>query len=149
MIIYLGADHRGFQLKEHVKGLLHNQGYETADTGALKKEEGDDYPDFAKAVAERVAAEPNRDKGILFCGSGAGVDIVANKIPGVRSVLGFSTDQVYSARHDDDVNVLSIAADFTDEAEIDNMVRVFMATPFSGEENHKRRLKKIASLEGN
>lgn len=147
MVIYLGADHRGFELKEAVKQSLRDEGYEVVDMGNAEKVEGDDYVDFAKLVAEKVSRDPLKARGILFCGSGAGVDITANKFRHVRSVLGFSADQVFDARRDDDVNILSLAADYLSEADAKNIVRVFMRTPFAGEERHRRRLEKISDIE--
>jgi len=147
MIIYIGADHRGFKLKETLKNFLHGEGYEVADLGAASFEQGDDYPDFAAAVGKKVSAEPERDRGILVCGSGVGMDVVANKFPGVRSAVAISADQIYAARHDDDVNVLCLAADFISDEDAQKIVEVFMATPFSGEERHKRRLEKISRIE--
>lgn len=145
MIIYLGADHRGFNLKERLKDFLRNQGYEIADMGAARYEESDDYPDFARAVAENVGTDPEGSRGVLICGSGVGVDIVANRFPNVRSAVAISADQIYKARHDDNANVLSLAADFISEADTQRIVKVFLATPFSGEERYKRRLQKIPS----
>jgi ribose 5-phosphate isomerase B len=147
MVIYLGADHRGFELKEMIKRFLRDEGYEVADMGNTQKVEGDDYVDFARAVAEKVSRDPVKARGILFCGSGAGMDIAANKFRRVRSVLGFSADQVFDARHDDDVNVLSLAVDFVSENDAKNMVRVFLGTPFGGEERFRRRLEKISDIE--
>ncbi len=147
MVIYLGADHRGFELKEAIKQFLKDDGYEVADMGNSVRDETDDYADFARAVAEHVSSDPAQSQGILLCGSGAGVDITANKSRHVRSVLGFSADQVFDARHDDDVNVLSLAADFLTENDAKNIVRMFLKTPFSGEERHRRRLEKISDIE--
>jgi RpiB/LacA/LacB family sugar-phosphate isomerase len=147
MVIYLGADHRGFELKEVLKQFLKDEGYEVADAGNLEKEEGDDYPDFGAAVAEKVSRNAETARGILICGSGAGMDIVANKFRQVRSVLGFSADQVFDARRDDDVNVLSLAADYLAEGDAKNIVRAFLKTPFAGEERHRRRLRKLSDIE--
>ena len=148
MIIYLGADHRGFKLKETLKEFLLSVsgGYEVVDLGAVSYEEGDDYPDFAAAVAEKISAQLE-NKGILICGSGVGMDIVANKFTGVRSATALSIDQVYSARHDDDVNILTLAADFLDGDNIEKIVAIFVATPFAEEERYKRRLDKISKIE--
>lgn len=147
MVIYLGADHRGFELKEFAKHLLKEEGYEVLDMGSNQKVEDDDYVDFAKAVAEKVSLDPVNARGILFCGSGAGMDVTANKFPRVRSVLGFSPDQVFDARRDDDVNILSLAADYLSETDAKNIINVFMSTPFAGEERHRRRLEKIYDIE--
>jgi ribose 5-phosphate isomerase B len=148
MVIYLGADHRGFSLKETLKEFLKEKGYEAVDLGGVSYDEKDDYPDFASAVARKVSAAPRESRGVLACGSGAGVDIVANKFPNVRSVLALSSNQVYDARHDDDVNVLSFSADSTDPAAAQKLLATFLETPWSEAEKDRRRLQKIAGLEG-
>lgn len=147
MIIYIGADHRGFNLKERIKPFLHDLGYECFDVGNAKYDEKDDYPDFAVAVAKKVSAEPDRDRGILICGSGVGVDVVANKHKDVRSALAISTDQIFDARHDDNVNILSLAADFVAEEDALKIVRIFLETPFAGDGRFKKRLEKISFIE--
>ncbi len=147
MIIYIGADHRGFKLKEYLKRFLTDKAYTVADVGATQYTEGDDYPDYAKEVGKKVSNDPQGSRGILICGSGFGVDIAANKFPGVRSALPMSPDHVYQARHDDDVNVLSLAADFIDEAEAVKMLQVFLSTPFASESRYTRRLTKISAIE--
>ena len=147
MLIYLGADHRGFNVKEKVKEYIKGLGYEIADMGAASYDANDDYPVFAKLVAEKVGPSLTHDRGILACGSGAGMDIAANKFRGVRSTLAVSPDQVYAARHDDDVNVLVLEADFMEEEQSLQAVQVFLATPFGGEARHARRLKEITDIE--
>ncbi len=147
MIIYIGADHRGFKLKETLKKFLQESGYTVSDLGNTQYFEGDDYPDFAKLVAQKVSADALNSRGILICGSGVGVDVVANKFPNVRSALGFSPDQVVEARSDDDVNVLALAADFLEEAEAKKIVSVWLQTPFDGDERDKRRIEKIRQID--
>lgn len=147
MLIYLGADHRGFNLKESLKNFLKNKGYETADLGNIQYDEKDDYPDFAAAVGKKVSGAPDESRGILICGSGAGVDVAANKFRSVRSAIAVSSDQIYQARRDDNINVLSIAANFTLEADAQKIALTFLETPFSGEARHQRRLDKISQLE--
>jgi ribose 5-phosphate isomerase B len=147
MTIYIGADHRGFNLKEHLKVVLKNEGYEVVDAGAMAYDKEDDSPDFARPVAEKVGANSETDRGILICGSGFGMDIAANKYKNVRAVLPMSADHAYQARHDDNANVLSIAADFTDEGTAEQIVKVFLATPFAKEERYARRLEKIRQSE--
>lgn len=143
MLIYIGADHRGFKFKEALKIFLKEKGREIVDCGNERYEEDDDYPDFAKAVAEKVAENPDENCGILICRSGVGVDIVANKFKGVRSALVSNPEQARLSRNDDDTNILSLAADFLNENEAKEIAGVWLETPFSGEENHKRRLQKI------
>jgi ribose 5-phosphate isomerase B len=149
MVIYIGADHRGFALKEQLKDALKNDAYEVVDMGAPALAPTDDYPDYAKLVAQKVSEVPSSARGILICGSGAGVDVVANKFLDVRSVLGISTDHVYQARHDDDVNVLSIASDFIEPDTALKMVKIFLSTPLAADEKYARRLQKISEIESN
>jgi len=149
MTIYFGADHRGFPLKERLRAALASKGYEVADMGAMTLDLNDDYVDFAAEVAKHVQHAPEVSRGIVICGNGAGVDITANKFKSVRSVLGFSADQVYAARHDDDVNVLALGADFIDEESAQKMITVFLSTPFDAEQSkYMRRLGKIMQIEG-
>jgi len=123
------------------------------DVGATALNPSDDYPDFARAVAEKVSAAvgagtPDAARGIVICGSGFGVDIVANKFKGVRSALAMSADHIRAGRHDDGVNVLSIAADFIKPEAALAIVRTFLDTPFeTTEERYTRRLKKISEIE--
>ncbi len=147
MTIYLGADHGGFNLKEYLKGVLKNDGYDVVDDGASERVEGDDYPDFAVPVARAVGRAPDQSRGILICRSGFGMDIAANKFPGVRAVLPMSPDHAFQARHDDDANVLCFAADFTDDATAENIMNVFLGTEFAKEERYGRRLQKVADIE--
>lgn len=147
MIIYLGTDHRGFRLKEHLKEVFKNEAYDVVDLGAPEQVADDDYPDYTAAVAAKVAASPLDARGIVICGSGFGADIVANKFDGVRAALAMSPDHAYQGRHDDDVNVLALASDFVDDAAAVNIVKVFLTTPFAKEERYARRLGKIAAIE--
>ena len=143
MIIHIGADHRGYALKERLKKMLADEGYAVVDAGAASPAADDDYPDFAKPVAEAVGGDPANHRGILICGSGFGMDMAANKFPGVRAALPMSPDHAFAARHDDDANVLSIAADFTDPGVVEQIVKTFLATPFAGDERYIRRIRKI------
>lgn len=147
MKLYLGADHRGFATKESLKPWLAEQGVEVIDVGAEQLTAGDDYVDYAEAVGRHTAAD-SASRGIVVCGSGVGVDMVANKIPGIRSGLGIAEDQVIAARKDDDINVLAIAADYTLPEEVKKMVNAFLKTAFSVEERHRKRLEKVQQLEG-
>ena len=146
MLILIGADHRGFKLKEDLRAYLSGKGYEVADLGNQTLDETDDYTDFAIAVGLAVSRNPAA-RGILACGSGAGMAVTANKFKNVRASLGFSTDQIFDARSDDDLNVLVLAANFTSSAEARKITDVFLATPFQEEERHHRRLEKIRQIE--
>ena len=144
-MIYLGTDHRGFQLKEKIKQWLSEWGYQYEDMGALEYNKEDDYPDFAKAVAEKVAAESDT-RGILVCGSGVGVVIAANKIKGIRAGTAISAPQMKDSVSDENTNILGISADYLSE-QAQEIVKAFLETKFSGEERHIRRIEKIKILE--
>jgi len=148
MIIYLGADHGGFALKEHIKEKLKAQLHDVIDLGAKELVPGDDYPEFAAAVARKVSEGATADdRGIVFCRSGFGVDIVANKIHGVRSALAMSPEHIAQGRNDDNVNVLAIASDFINTAAAEEIVKAFITTPYAGEEKYARRIEEIKKLE--
>lgn len=146
MKIYIGTDHRGFELKNNLKRWLDESGEVTEDMGAYELVANDDYVDFASMVAEAVSKNP-QSRGILICGSGVGVDIVANKFPGIRCGLGFDTEQVKKAREDDDINILAIASGFTNEITAQDLINKFLQTEFNPTENHTRRIEKIKALE--
>ena len=148
-MIYLGADHRGFELKEKIKQWLSEWGYSFEDMGALEYNKDDDYPDFAKAVAEKVAGEAGDagdNRGILICGSGVGVVIAANKTKGIRAGTAISAQQMKDSVSDEDTNVLGISADYL-SGQAQEIVKTFLETKFSGEERHIRRINKIKELE--
>jgi len=147
MIIYIGADHRGFKLKEYLTGVLRNEGYEVADLGNTVLDPSDDYVDFAAAVGKKMSVEYQQARGIVICGSGVGVDVVANKFPNVRSALIASADQAYDGRHDDDFNVLALAANFLEAEQAKKIVLTWLTTEFAGDEKYQRRLDKISRLE--
>lgn len=146
-MIYLGADHRGFSLKEKVAQWLFEAGYEFLDVGAQSLVPGDDYTKYASEVASLVGGPTSR--GILICGSGVGVNVVANKFDGIRASIGKSAEQVRAGRNDDDMNILVLAADYTKEEEAKEMVKMFLETKFSGKFRYRRRLKEISRLEAN
>lgn len=146
MKIYLGADHRGFNLKEFLKKKLEQEKIDFEDLGDDKLNPDDDYVDFAHHVAERVVSDPG-SMGILICGSGAGVDMVANKIDGIRSALVFDIARAIQAREDEDANVLSLPADVLSDDLAWEIVQTFILTPFSMEDRHIRRLEKLKKVE--
>jgi ribose 5-phosphate isomerase B len=147
MIIYIGADHRGFRLKEAIKGYIKDLGYSVYDLGNSSYDANDDYPDFAAAVAEKVSTDPVGSMGIVICGSGVGVDVVANKFREIRSVLAFSPDQASASRAEDNTNVLALPSDFVEPETAKRIVSVWLQTPVSTDDRYKRRLEKIRSLE--
>jgi ribose 5-phosphate isomerase B len=146
MIIYIGADHRGFNLKEQLKALLIKDSYEVIDLSAPELVPGDDYPEYAAKVTEEVNKSPEDHRGILLCGSGFGMDIAANKVKGIRAALPMSPDHAYQARHDDNVNVLVVAADFTDITTAFKIAKTFLSTPFASDERYQRRLDEVSKL---
>ena len=148
MNIFIGSDHRGFYLKEKVAAWLFDWGYKFLDVGASHLDPKDDYTLYAQEVASLVAKSKN-SKGILLCGSGVGVDIVANKFDGVRASIGKTPDQVKAGRNDDDMNVLVIAADYTKEDEAKDILKAFLETKFSSKNKYKKRLEDINRIERN
>lgn len=142
-MIYLGADHRGYNLKEDIKKFLAESGQSFEDMGNFKHDPNDDYTDFAKLVAGKISQNPEADKGILICGSGVGVDIVANKFHGVRSALADDIVTAKQSREHDDTNVLSLPADEVDFDLAKKIVSAWLSTPFSNGEKYKRRIDKM------
>jgi len=150
MKVYLGADHRGFKLKEELKMWLLENKITGKDLGAFEYDPGDDYPIYAQKVARQVSQdiEKNLDsRGIVICGSGVGVDIVANKVNHIRSGLAVSVEQVEEARKDDNINILAIPSDFVSGEIAKKIVKVFLKTKFSKEEKKIRRLLEIEKIE--
>ena len=149
MIIYLGSDHRGFALKEKISKWLFEWEYKFEDMGADHLDTEDNYTIYAERVASMVVRDKDKARGILLCGSGVGVDVVANKFDGVRASIGKSVEQVEAGRNDDDMNVLVIAADYTKEEEVKEMLKAFLETEFSGKTRFKKRLQDIEKIEAN
>lgn len=145
-MIYIGADHRGYELKEEIKKFLYELDYEYEDMGAFEYNKSDDYPDFARAVAEKVA-ESEENRGIVICGSGIGVAVAANKIPGVRAGTAHNPDQVQAAVNDEHLNVLALSSDFSSEEVAKEIVQTFLNAEYGNEERYYRRLDKIKDLE--
>ncbi len=144
-MIYIGADHRGYNLKEALKEYMDEMGLVYLDMGAFELDPADDYPQFAKRVAEHIH-DPD-DRGVVICGSGVGVDEVANKVPGIRAGLALNREQIRAARHDDDINVLALAAEFTSEEDAKNILKMFLATDFGSEDRHKRRIGQVEEMD--
>lgn len=148
MQIYIGADHRGFELKEKIARWLFELKREFRDIGAETLDPHDDYTKYAEDVASLVAKNPG-SRGVLLCGSGVGVEVVANKFDGIRASIGKDVFQVEAGRNDDDMNVLVIAADYTEEKEAKAMLIAFLETKFSGKERYEKRLQEIEEIEAN
>lgn len=146
-MVYLGADHRGYALKEALKVLLQRHDVALHDVGAAALVPGDDYVDYARTVAEMVAKNPEVDRGVVVCGSGVGVAVAASKIDGVRAGLLFSVPQAAAATADDHLNVAALAADFIDEAAALAIVETFLQTSWNHAARHERRVDKITAEE--
>lgn len=146
-MIYIGADHGGYKLKEQIKKFLTKKKLDFEDLGAKTLKAGDDYPDYAKLVAKKVSQNPLRNTGILICRSGQGVCIVANKFTHVRAALVWNTKEAEMSRTDDMTNVLCLPSDYISQKEAEAIVQVWLDTPYSTEARHIRRVKKISALE--
>ena len=145
MRVALGADHAGLALKEKLRRHLAARGVEVDDLGA-HDERPSDYPDFARAVGEAVASG-RAARGILVCGSGVGVAVAANKIPGVRASMCHDHYSAHQGVEHDDLNVLTLGARVVGEALALELADAFLAARFSGEDRHVRRLAKLAAIE--
>ena len=145
MTIALAADHGGYLLKEKLRERLAGMGYKVADLGTTSTESCD-YPDYAQAVGEAVAAG-RADRGVLVCTTGIGMAMAANKVAGVRAAPAQSEEEVRLTREHNDANVLTLGAKFLDEGRAMELIEVFLKTEFSGGERHIRRVAQIAQLE--
>lgn len=146
-MIYIGADHGGFDLKEIIKRHLSQKGLPVTDMGAETKVPDDDYVDYALKVAESIALAPTIRSGILVCRSGVGVSMAANKIPGLRAALVATPEQAKAAKEDDHANVLALAADYTDEKTALEIIDAWLEAEYSDDLRHRRRLDKLATHE--
>ena len=146
-MIYIGSDHRGYNLNEYLKDYLSKSKIPFKDVGNHKFDPEDDYPDFAFKVAQEVAKNPTENTGIMICGSGLGMVVAANKIKGVRA--GLAVDEWFArhGRENDDLNVLSLAADKTDFSLAEKILKVWLEVKFDGGHKYQRRVDKIKSYE--
>lgn len=147
-MIFIGADHRGYELKEKIAKWLYEMKREFQDLGADSLNLHDDYTRYAENVASLVA-KTEGSCGILLCGSGVGVEVLANKYDGIRASIGKNVLQVKAGRNDDNMNVLVIAADFTSEKEAKAMLIAFLETKYVDNARHERRLGEIEKIEAN
>ncbi len=153
--IFIGTDHAGYVLKEKIVASLKGQGYEVVDKGAYEYDEDDDYPDFVVPVAREVSKDPENAKGIILGGTGEGEAIAANKFPHVRAVVYYGeakpvvddeSNVIIRSRQHNNSNILSLGARyFTEESALET-VNLWLATPFSGDQRHIRRLGKIDAI---
>jgi ribose 5-phosphate isomerase B len=145
MRIFLGTDHAGYELKEHLRALLAAEGHEVVDCGALAFDAEDDYPSFCIDAAARAVGEGGY--AVVLGGSGNGEQIAANKVPGARAALCWSVEIARLAREHNDANVCSIGARFVSDDEAAAIVRTFLTTAFTGDARHVRRIDAIAAYE--
>jgi ribose 5-phosphate isomerase B len=146
MRVYLGSDHAGFELKNHLAEHLQKQGHEVIDVGPRVYDAEDDYPPYCLHAAQRVVDDPG-SLGVVIGGSGNGEQIAANKVAGVRSALVWKVEIAQLARQHNDSNVCSIGAREHTPEEATAFVDTFLATPFSGNPRHQRRIDQLAAYE--
>ena len=149
MRILIASDHAGFELKRFLVERLSLAGHDVKDFGAKSFEPEDDYPDMVALVAQEISHNPSSGaKGIVIGGSGQGEAIAANKFYGVRTAVyyGGNTDIIRLSREHNDANVLSLGARFLSPEQGLDAVNLWLATPFSGDERHKRRIQKLYNL---
>ncbi len=146
MRIAVAADHAGVPYNERAIAELRRLGHEVVDLGTHDGSQPDDYPDYAAAVAEQVASG-RCDRGLLICGSGVGVTVAANKVPGVRACMCHDSYSAHQGVEHDDMNVLCLGARVIGPELMLDLVRAYVAARFTNEERHRRRLDKIKALE--
>ena len=143
--VALGADHAGYELKDHLAGVLRERGYEVLDLGT-NGPESVDYPDFAQAVGEAVQ-QGKAWRGVVVCGSGAGACIAANKLHDIRAALAHDTYTAHQAVEHDDANVLCLGARIVGQNVAEELLSAFIGAEFSHDERHERRLAKVRAIE--
>jgi ribose 5-phosphate isomerase B len=144
--VYLGSDHAGLELKTALIAWLGEAGHEAVDCGPASYDPEDDYPAYVLRAAQGAVGDPG-SLAIVIGGSGNGEQIAANKVPGVRAALAWTTETAKLARQHNDANVLSLGARMYPQGDAIGFARVFVETPFSGEARHARRLAQIADYE--
>lgn len=145
MKLVIGSDHAGFQLKVQIAELLRSLGQNVLDVGAFN-ENPSDYPDYAESVG-RAVLDGKGERGILICGSGVGVSVAANKLPGIRAAMCHDTYSAHQGVEHDDMNVLVLGSRVIGVKLAEDLVRAFLGAQFTNEERHVRRLNKVKALE--
>ena len=146
MRVHIGSDHAGFELKNHLVQHLKAAGHDVVDHGPAVYDAVDDYPPYCLRAGEAVAEEPG-SLGIVVGGSGNGEQIAANKVKGVRAILAWSTDTARLGREHNNANVISVGARMHSEAEATGFVETFLATEYSGQDRHTRRIDMLSAYE--
>ena len=145
MKIFIGADHRGFKLKQVIAAALRQQGHEIIDAGTYVEGVDCDYPNIAREVAVHVVKNPG-SRGILLCMTGIGHSIAANKVPGAYAALVYNREAAQYACQHNNSNILVLGAKFMDEAEIEDIARLWLSAKFEGG-RHQRRFDQIQAME--
>lgn len=143
--IFLGADHAGFKLKEHIKKFLDKLGHRYEDLGVYNDENGPDYPEIAFKLAKKVAEQ--NGKGVLMCGTGTGEAITANKVKGIRAANCFDEYTARMSREHNNSNVLCLGARILNKGSSEKIVKIWLEADFSSEARHRRRVRQIEDIE--
>lgn len=149
MKIYLGSDHRGFQLKQAIFAWLSKEGYDVEDVGDKQLNPEDDYPQFAQIAATKVLGDEDTDaRAILICGGGQGMAMAANRFKGIRAAVCWDADEAKASRLDNDSNVLSLPGRILDGDmnNVKDVVKVWLNTKFSGAARHTRRIQELDDI---
>ena len=146
MKISLAADHNGFDLKKEISDQLENDGHEVIDVGPHSHDPLDDYPDYAKKLADSVSRGESI-RGIMICGSGVGASVASNKVKGIRAAVCHDIYSAHQGVEHDDMNVLCLGSRIVGSEVARELVRAFITAEFTGEERHQRRLDKVLDME--
>lgn len=146
MKISLAADHNGFDLKKEISDQLENEGHEVIDVGPHSHDPLDDYPDYAKKLADSVSRGESL-RGIMICGSGVGASVASNKVKGIRAAVCHDIYSAHQGVEHDDMNVLCLGSRIVGSEVARELVKAFIAAEYTGEERHQRRLDKVLDME--
>ena len=146
MRIAIAADHNGFDLKNNIKSQLEEMGHEVTDVGPHHHDPQDDYPDYAKLLADAIS-EGQSERGIMVCGSGVGASVAANKVKGVRAAVCHDIYSAHQGVEHDDMNVLCLGSRIVGSEVASELIIAFTKAVYSGEERHQRRLNKVLNME--
>lgn len=147
MKIFLGCDHNGYDLKQHIATFLEKSGHEVVDEGDGKLDPSDDFPIFAVRVVNAMKSSDESDPmGILICGSGQGMCMAANRHKGIRAALCWNIREAHSSRNDDNSNILCLSASSTDKKDAESIVSAWISTPFAAAPRFVRRLREMDDL---